>query len=113
MPQTQGAISSAIFGTIELPGDSIPRESPVLLVSLVEIASDSILAQERILNLEEYPIAFTLRYDPNLVDRKKRYGVSAALYVAGLLRYNNDPAENRVISDGFTQTVTVELQRAN
>ena len=113
MSQTPGSVSSAVFGTVELPGDTIPRGTTVLLVSLVEIEADSVLVQERILNLEEYPIAFTLRYDPNLVGDDKNYGISAALFVEGLLRYNNDPAAARVISDGFTQTVTVELQRSN
>lgn len=113
MPQTEGAISSSVFGTMELPGDTVPQGNSVLLVSLVEIASDSILAQERILNLEEYPIAFTLRYDPNLVRDNETYGVSAALYIDGLLRYNNDPTVDRVASNRFTQTVTVVLQRAD
>ncbi len=115
MPQTQGAISSRVFGTVDLPGDSIPPEGSVLLISLVEIATDSVLAQERILNLAEDPIAFSLSYDPNRVDKSGLYGISAALYVQGRLRYNNDPKEtaSRVISDGFTQTVTVELQRAD
>ena len=113
MPQTQGAISSRIFGTVDLPGDSIPPEGSVLLVSLVEISTDSVLAQERIINLAEDPVAFTLSYDPNRVGRGGVYGISAALYVQGRLRYNNDPSGARVISDGFTQTVTIELQRAD
>ena len=112
---TPGAASSSLFGTVDLPGDSIPPEGSVLLVSLVEIPTDSVLAQERILNLAEDPIAFTLSYDPNRVDRGGRYGISAALYVGGRLRYNNNPQETaaRVITDGFTQTVTIELQRAD
>lgn len=115
MPQTQGAISSRIFGTVDLPGDSIPPEGSVLLISLVEIPTDSVLAQERIINLAEDPLAFTLSYDPNRVGGGGVYGISAALYVQGRLRYNNDPKETaaRVISDGFTQTVTIELQRAD
>jgi uncharacterized lipoprotein YbaY len=113
MPQKQGAISSRLFGTVDLPGDSIPPEGSVLLISLVEIPTDSVLAQERIINLTEDPLAFTLSYDPNRVGSGGVYGVSAALYVGGRLRYNNDPGNARVISDGFTQTVTIELQRAD
>jgi len=115
MPQTQGAISSSVFGTVDLPGDSVPPEGSVLLISLVEIPTDSVLAQERILNLAEDPLAFTLSYDPNRVGAGGVYGISAALYVQGRLRYNNDPKEaaSRVITDGFTQTVTIELQRAD
>lgn len=113
MSQTKGSISSSVFGTVELPGDTLPRGSSVLLVSLVEIPSDSILAQERILNLQEYPIAFTLNYDPTVVRDNVRYGVSAAFYIDGRLRYNNDPAAARVRSNSFTQTVTVELHRAD
>lgn len=115
MPQTQGAISSRVFGTVDLPGDSVPPKGSVLLISLVEVATDSVLAQERILNLAEDPVAFSLSYDPNRIDRGGRYGISAALYVGGRLRYNNDPGKTaaRVITDGFKQTVTIELQRAD
>lgn len=113
MPQKQGAISSSIFGTVDLPGDSIPPEGSVLLISLVEVPTDSVLAQERIINLAEDPLSFTLSYDPNRVGGDGVYGISAALYVQGRLRFNNDPSTARVISDGFTQTVTIELQRAD
>ncbi len=112
MPQP-GAISSRIFGTVNLPGDSLPPAGSVLLISLVEIPTDSVLAQDRIINFAEDPLAFTLSYDPNRVGGGGVYGISAALYVQGRLHFNNDPSSARVISDGFTQTVTIELQRAD
>ena len=108
-----GAASSSIFGTVDLPGDSTPPKGSVLLISLVEIATDSVLTQDRIINMEEDPLAFTLNYDPNIVKGSGKYGISTALYVQGRLRYNNDPAKARVITDGFKQTVTITLQRAD
>ena len=113
MSPTPGAASSSIFGTVGLPGDSTPPPGSVLLISLVELATDSVLVQDRIVNMEEDPLAFTLNYDPKIVKDRSKYGISCALYVQGRLRYNNDPATARVITDGFKQSVKITLQRAH
>jgi uncharacterized lipoprotein YbaY len=113
MPSRKGAISSTVFGTITFPENTTPPAETVLLVSLVEIASDSVLARMSIRNVDEDPLAFSLQYNPDLIRDTGVYGVVVGGYVNNVLRYHNDPRDARVDSDRLTQTVEVQLERAN
>lgn len=108
-----GAASSTIFGEVTFPDSVTPPAGTVLLISLVEIQSDSVLARMSIRNVDQDPLAFTLTYDPKYVRDDGTYGVVVGAYVGSLLRYNNDPRKARVDSDRLTQRVTVQLERAN
>ncbi len=108
-----GRVSSTVFGTIDFPGDITPPAETVVLISLVEVPSDSILAQDRILNVREDPLAFSLTYDPHGIKDGSTYGVSVAAYVAGRLRWSNNPADALAITHERGQEVKVVLSRAD
>ena len=87
---------NTVSGTITFDGDPTIPAGAVLTVSLRDVsyqdAASKLIASQEIQDPERFPIDFTVRYQPNHIDPRATYGLSARITLNNRLIYINDTA---------------------
>jgi putative lipoprotein len=83
-----------INGTVISPGHIEIPEGAIVTVLFSDISLQDVsaktLAQQIIANARTFPVEFTISYDPELIQRGRRYAVSARIEQNGKLLFIND-----------------------
>ena len=105
---------ATVEGIVTYAEDEALPEGAVLDLELVDISRADAAAERlssiRLLVPPEQPIAFTLPYDPALIDPRFTYAVTAAVRLYGRLIFRSDTV-HPVLTRGAGDTVEVALVR--